>query len=223
MNHISVSPDVRIVCGRGSDGNRGDQHRAISIARQLHAVGKWPGQQDVIIHEPHDLHRQVQHSGLQFCINGVPVYPGIYDLVEGQHYEVAGRTTAPETPVGKTYTYSSITWHVYGPAEPDGDGQPRWWVGTGTDDLEIWDDDLVRFMFDEDDADPDADLPAGFEAGWNACIDTARSYSPDSPGLAAIDSINLVAVAVQTPNTFEAGWDAASDFLRTAARGEKAP
>jgi hypothetical protein len=206
MIYSPVSPDARIVCGQGSDGNRGDQHRAISIARQLHAVGKWPGQQDIIVHEPHDLHRQVQHSGRQFCINGVSVYPGIYDLIEGQHYEVAGRTAAPETSVGKAYTYSGIIWCVYGPAEPDDDDQPRWWVGTGTDDLEIWDDITVHNLFFSDTPGED------FMEGWLAC----RAATKNVAAVAAIDSLNMAPFA-DRPNTFDEGWDACTNAMKTIA------
>jgi hypothetical protein len=85
---------VRIICGNGSDGNRGDLHRAIDVARQLQVIGAWNGEDDIVIHAPHDTHRELQHSGKPELHGVINVYPGVHDLVAGEHYEIL----APASP-----------------------------------------------------------------------------------------------------------------------------
>ncbi len=84
----SISGNARIICGKGSDGNRGDLHRAIDVARQLFTLDKWDGQHDIIIHRPHDLHRELQFSGEPVVYPACNVHPAAHGLVEGEHYEI---------------------------------------------------------------------------------------------------------------------------------------
>lgn len=72
--------------------DKGAQHRAIDVARQLRAVGKWPDCliTRIIIHHPRELHRRLQLSGPpehdpQATCN---VYPGVHALLQDRDYEV---------------------------------------------------------------------------------------------------------------------------------------
>lgn len=97
----SISPDVCIICGKSSNDNRSDQHHAVSVARQLHAIGKWDGQRDIIVHRPHDLHCDLQFSGRPTPQGAINVYPGVHDLVEGEHYDILGGEAPTEKSVNE--------------------------------------------------------------------------------------------------------------------------
>lgn len=80
---------VKIGSGRSDTGAH---HRAIEIARQLLAIGRWPDHLNtlIVIHAAYDLHRQLQLSGCG-AYNAdfnVVVYPAVYELEPGQDYEI---------------------------------------------------------------------------------------------------------------------------------------
>jgi hypothetical protein len=93
-----TSPDwnlqVKLGRGRGDAciGNTGAHHRAIEVARQLLAIGRWPDSLNslIVIHDPYELHRRLQMSGPGQYNSGhnVTVFPAVYDLVPGRDYEI---------------------------------------------------------------------------------------------------------------------------------------
>jgi len=122
--------NLQVGIGQGRQ-DTGAQHRAIDVAGQLLAVGKWPDHQTtrIIIHNPYDLHRQLQLSGqpeynAQVNINalvldpwsygprtkgkGYKVYSGVHDLVLGEHYE--------------THPLPASFWQMHGLPEPETEG-----------------------------------------------------------------------------------------------------
>jgi hypothetical protein len=83
--------NAQVKIGRGRR-DTGAHHRAIEIARQLLAIGRWPKHLDtlIVIHNTHELHRRLQLSGpgeYQAAYNAT-VYPAVYDLRPGQDYEI---------------------------------------------------------------------------------------------------------------------------------------
>ncbi len=88
-----TNPDwnLQVKIGRGRS-DTGAHHRAINIAQQLLAVGKWPDYMNtrIVIHDPYDLHRQLQLSGtgVYHANYNVVVYPAVHDLVHGRDYEL---------------------------------------------------------------------------------------------------------------------------------------
>lgn len=64
--------NLQVKVGRGrSDACIADtdtRHRAIEVARQLLAIGRWPDHLNtlIIIYDTYDLHRQLQLSGVVF-------------------------------------------------------------------------------------------------------------------------------------------------------------
>lgn len=71
----------------------GAHHRAIEIARQLLAIGRWPDHLNtlIVIYDAYDLHRQLQLSGrgAYNADHNVTVYPAVYELEAGRDYEIA--------------------------------------------------------------------------------------------------------------------------------------
>ncbi|MCP4425077.1 MAG: hypothetical protein GY803_11325 [Chloroflexi bacterium] len=88
-----TNPDwnLQVKLGRGRK-DTGVHHRAINIAQQLLAVGRWPDYSNtrIIIHNTYDLHRQLQlsGSGTYHAEYNVTVYPAVHDLIPGQDYEI---------------------------------------------------------------------------------------------------------------------------------------
>jgi hypothetical protein len=87
------NPDwnAQVKIGRGRK-DTGAHHRAIEVARQLLAIGRWPNHLDtfIVIHNAYELHRRLQLSGpgeYQAEYNAT-VYPAVHDLRPGQDYEV---------------------------------------------------------------------------------------------------------------------------------------
>ncbi len=88
-----TNPDwnLQVKIGRGRS-DTGAHHRAINIAQQLLAVGKWSDHMNtlIVIHNAYDLHRQLQMSG-QGVYNtdyNVVVYLAVHDLVHGRDYKL---------------------------------------------------------------------------------------------------------------------------------------
>ena len=103
--------NLQVGIGQGRQ-DTGAQHRAIDVAGQLLVVGKWPDHQmmRIIIHNPYDLHRQLQLSGkseynAQVNVN---VHSGVHDLVLGEHYE--------------THPLPASFWQMHGLPEPETEG-----------------------------------------------------------------------------------------------------
>lgn len=93
-----TNPDwnLQVKIGRGqampASPDTGAHHRAIEIARQLLAIGRWPDHLDtlIVIYDAYSLHRHLQLSGpgaYQADYN-VVVYPAAHELQSGQDYEV---------------------------------------------------------------------------------------------------------------------------------------
>lgn len=82
----------QVKIGRGRS-DTGAHHRAIEVARQLLAIGRWPDHLNtlIVIHDAYDLHRQLQLSGCGAynADHNVTVYPAVYELEAGQDYEIA--------------------------------------------------------------------------------------------------------------------------------------
>lgn len=81
----------QVKLGRGRS-DTGAHHRAIEIARQLLAIGRWPDYLNtlIVIHDAYDLNRQLQLSGCG-AYNAdcnVTVYPAVYELAAGRDYEI---------------------------------------------------------------------------------------------------------------------------------------
>jgi len=93
-----TNPDwnLQVKIGRGqatsSSPDTGAHHRAINVAQQLLAVGKWPNHMNtlIVIHDAYDLHRRLQMSGpgKYHAEYNVTVYPGVHDLIHGRNYEI---------------------------------------------------------------------------------------------------------------------------------------
>jgi hypothetical protein len=88
-----TNPDwnLQVKIGRGRS-DTGAHHRAIEVARQLLAIGRWPDHLNtlIVIHDAYDQHRCLQLSGpgtYHVDFNMV-VYPAVYKLEAGQDYEV---------------------------------------------------------------------------------------------------------------------------------------
>jgi hypothetical protein len=81
----------QVKIGRGRS-DTGAHHRAIEIARQLLAIGRWPDHLNtlIVIHDAYDLHRQLQLSGcgVYNADHNVTVYPAVYELEAGRDYEI---------------------------------------------------------------------------------------------------------------------------------------
>jgi len=87
------NPDwnLQIKIGNGRK-DTGAHHRAINIAQQLLAAGRWPDQLNtrIVIHNAYDTHRRLQMSGqgVYHADYNVVVYPAVHDLIPGQDYEI---------------------------------------------------------------------------------------------------------------------------------------
>ena len=88
-----INPDwnLQVKIGRGRS-DTGAHHRAIEIARQLLAIGRWSDHLNtlIVIHDAYDQHRHLQLSGpgaYQADCN-VVVYPAAHELQPGQDYEI---------------------------------------------------------------------------------------------------------------------------------------
>ena len=88
-----MNPDwnLQVKIGRGRT-DIGAHHRAIEVARQLLAIGRWPDQLNtlIVIHDAYDQHRRLQLSGpdTYHADVNVVVYPAVYVLETGQDYEI---------------------------------------------------------------------------------------------------------------------------------------
>ncbi|NKQ35781.1 MAG: hypothetical protein HF973_09225 [Chloroflexi bacterium] len=88
-----TNPDwnLQVKIGNGRR-DTGAHHRAINVAQQLLAVGKWPNYMNtlIIIHDAYDLHRRLQMSepGAHNADYNVVVYPAVYELAADQDYEI---------------------------------------------------------------------------------------------------------------------------------------
>ncbi len=87
------NPDwnLQIKIGNGRK-DTGAHHRAINIAQQLLAAGRWPDQLNtrIVIHNAYDTHRRLQMSGVgeYHADYNVTVYPAVHDLIRGRDYEI---------------------------------------------------------------------------------------------------------------------------------------
>lgn len=65
--------------------DRGAYHRAVEIARQLWAIGRWDGKSTIIVHNSYEVHRCVQWTDSEGYHAGAAttLHSGIRDLVEG--------------------------------------------------------------------------------------------------------------------------------------------
>ena len=88
-----TNPDwnVQVKIGNGRT-DTGAHHRAINIAQQLLAIGRWTDHLNtyIVIHNAYDVHRRLQMSGsgTYKTTYNVIVYPAIHDLIPVQDYEI---------------------------------------------------------------------------------------------------------------------------------------
>lgn len=88
-----TNPDwnLQVKTGRGCK-DTGAHHRAINIAQQLLAAGRWPDYLNtrIVIHDAYDTHRNLQMSGAgeYHAKYNVTVYPAVHDLIRGRDYEI---------------------------------------------------------------------------------------------------------------------------------------
>lgn len=89
MTHPDWNLQVKIGRGRSDTGAH---HRAIEMARQLFAIGRWfdPLNTLIVIHDAYDLHRRLQLSGrgTYNSDHNVIVYPAVYELEASRDYEI---------------------------------------------------------------------------------------------------------------------------------------
>lgn len=79
---------IQVLVGEGR-GDTGAIHRALDVARQLFAVGKWDGWERIIIHHAYEFHRKLSLTPGVYngAVNAV-VHEGVNELVEGQDYQI---------------------------------------------------------------------------------------------------------------------------------------
>jgi hypothetical protein len=81
----------QVKLGRGRS-ETGAHHRAIEIARQLLALGRWSDHPNtlIVIHDAYDQHRHLQLTGrgVYNADHNIIVYPAVYELEAGQDYEI---------------------------------------------------------------------------------------------------------------------------------------
>jgi hypothetical protein len=81
----------QVKLGRGRS-DTGAHHRAIDVARQLLAVGRWPDPLNtlIVIHEAYQQHRRLQQSGpgTYHPDFSVVVYSAVHELEAGRDYEI---------------------------------------------------------------------------------------------------------------------------------------
>lgn len=98
-----TNPDwnLQVKIGRGRT-DTGAHHRAIEIARQLLAIGRWPDHLHtlIVIHNAYDIHRHLQLSGpgVYDADRSVTVYPAAYELTAGREYEIVPIDATAPTP-----------------------------------------------------------------------------------------------------------------------------
>ena len=95
-----TNPDWNLQVKTGWDcSDTGAQHRAINIAQQLLAIGRWPDYLNtrIVIHDAYGTHRRLQLSapGTYHAVHNVTVYPAVHDLVNGRDYELHPLTADP--------------------------------------------------------------------------------------------------------------------------------
>ena len=81
----------QVKIGRGRS-DTGTHHRAIEVARQLLAIGRWPDHLNtlIVIHDAYDQHRHLHLSGpgKYHADYNVVVFPAVYEMETGQDYEI---------------------------------------------------------------------------------------------------------------------------------------
>jgi hypothetical protein len=89
MTNPDWNLQVKIGSGRSDIGAH---HRAIEVARQLLAIGRWPNHLDtlIVVYDAYDLHRRLQLSGqgVYDADHNVTVYPTVYELEAGRDYVI---------------------------------------------------------------------------------------------------------------------------------------
>jgi DnaJ-class molecular chaperone len=65
-------------------------HRAIVVALQLRAVGKWDGRGRIAIHHPRELHRRLQFSPRERfdAATNTIVHAAVHELEAGEDFEI---------------------------------------------------------------------------------------------------------------------------------------
>jgi hypothetical protein len=79
----------QVLIGSGSC-DKGALHRAIEVAAQLRAAGKWDGRGRIVIHHPRELHRRLQWSPRERYDSetNVKVHAAVHGLEEGKDFEI---------------------------------------------------------------------------------------------------------------------------------------
>jgi len=79
----------QVLIGSGSY-DKGALHRAIAVAAQLHAAGKWDGRGRIAIHHPRELHRRLQFSPRERydAATNTNVHVAVHELEAGKDFEI---------------------------------------------------------------------------------------------------------------------------------------
>lgn len=79
----------QVLIGKGRY-DKGALHRAIVVALQLQAVGRWDGRGRIVIHHPRDVHRRLQFSPRERydAATNTNVHAAVHELEAGKDFEI---------------------------------------------------------------------------------------------------------------------------------------
>jgi hypothetical protein len=79
----------QVLIGKGRY-DKGALHRAIVVALQLQAVGKWDGRGKIVIHYPREVHRRLQFSQRTRYDSktNTNVHAAVHELEAGVDFEI---------------------------------------------------------------------------------------------------------------------------------------
>jgi hypothetical protein len=80
---------MQVLIGKGRY-DKGALHRAIAVAAQLRAVGKWDGRGRIVIHHPREVHRRLAGSPRERYDSetNTNVHKAVHELEEGKDFEI---------------------------------------------------------------------------------------------------------------------------------------
>ena len=80
---------TQVIIGLGRR-DKGALHRAIVVATQLHAAGKWDGRGRIAINHPRDVHRRLQFSPRERYDRqtNINVHTAVHELEAGKDFEI---------------------------------------------------------------------------------------------------------------------------------------
>jgi hypothetical protein len=80
---------MQVTIGKG-DQDKGALHRAIAVAAQLHAAGRWDGRGRIVVHHAREVHRRLQFSPRERydAETNTNVHAAVHELEAGEDFEV---------------------------------------------------------------------------------------------------------------------------------------